>query len=263
MHTSTKPATLNSSGVITAAAAAPAQGHCLCIAAPAHNWSTCNPSDLEHFHAHSQPALGSRGAKKKTSKRGTNKPASSSEVQDERFSPEELRHRMSNAISSLRTELACVHTGRASPSMLQRLQISAYGSEIPIEAVGRISALDASTLCVDLFDPTVAGSVASSVQRSNLGLNAHVASESRVIVPVPPLTENRRKAMLKAAKDAAEKARANIRRLRSDAMERIKQAPLSQDDAWREQKLVQAITDEHVAELESTVQEKNSTLERA
>jgi ribosome recycling factor len=151
--------------------------------------------------------------------------------------------------------------------MLEGMRVRTHGQELPMEAVGNVSVLDSATLCVELFDPSAANDVVSAIERSNLALNARFAGSkgesNRVIVPVPSLTEEKRKSMQKATKDAAEKARANVRRHRSEAMNRIKGSALPEDDARREQKQVQNVTDEHAREIEKAVDAKTSELQSA
>ena len=219
----------------------------------------------------SVPALTVRGAQsrsKKSRKRSEREPGKdSAEPELEPLSHDDLRERMSKALRGLRAELARVQTGRALPSMLEGMRVRTHGQELPMEAVGNVSVLDSATLCVELFDPSAANDVVSAIERSNLALNARLAGSkgesNRVIVPVPSLTEEKRNSMQKATKDAAEKARANVRRHRSEAMNRIKGSTLPEDDARREQKQVQNVTDEHAREIEKAVDAKTSELQSA
>lgn len=204
-----------------------------------------------------------RGLAAKAKKdKGKQKGAKSNEVIGDDEAPmerDEVKSRMQAAVDNYHAELAKMRTGRASPAMLEPLFVESQGTKVPMRAVGHISALDAATLCVDLYDTQNADGVVKAIYDSDLGLGAQKQGE-RVVVPVPKLTEERREQLLKAVKKDAESARMWVRKARREALDSVKRAGLPQDDAKRKEKEIQGIHDDHIKEIDRLCSDKEATL---
>lgn len=171
--------------------------------------------------------------------------------------------RMNKTMETLRHDLAKVRTGRAHPSLLEHIQVSYYGSEVPLNQAANISVLDARTLSVTVWDKSMIQEVEKAILNSDLGLNPVTAGEV-MRVPLPPLTEERRKELTKVVRSEAEKARVAIRNIRRDANTHLKAAvkdkEITEDDERRAEERVQKITDSHVANIDKMLEEKEAEL---
>src|SRR5688500_18242478 len=138
-------------------------------------------------------------------------------AQNQPFSLSELKSRMQKSISSLKDELTGLRTGRASASLLEPVQVEAYGAKMPLQQVATVTGPEARMLSVQVWDRTLAGAVEKAIRNSGLGLNP--ASEGTVIrVPLPELNEERRRELTKVAHNYAEQARVAVRHIRRDGM---------------------------------------------
>src|SRR5688572_2334729 len=174
----------------------------------------------------------------------------------EAFSLAALKDRMQKSIASLRDELAGLRTGRASASLLEPVQVEAYGGRMPLNQVATVTVPEARMLSVQVWDRTLAGAVEKAIRNSGLGLNP--AAEGVVIrVPLPELNEERRRDLTKVAHNYAEQARVAVRHIRRDGMDALKKAEkdgdLAQDDARAQADLVQKATDAAVIEIDTVV----------
>lgn len=171
--------------------------------------------------------------------------------------------RMGKSVESLRHELAKIRTGRAHPSLLDHLMVSYYGSDTPIRQVANITAEDARTLAVTPWEKGMVQAVEKAIMQSDLGLNPNTAGMV-IRVPMPPLTEERRRDLIKVARHEAEQARVAVRNIRRDANHELKEAAreklISEDDEHRGEELVQKLTDQNVKEVDKVLAEKEKDL---
>jgi ribosome recycling factor len=171
--------------------------------------------------------------------------------------------RMAKSVESLGHELAKIRTGRAHPSLLDHVMVSYYGSEMPIRQVANVTAEDARTLAVTPWERGMVQAVEKAIMQSDLGLNPNTAG-SVIRVPMPPLTEERRRDLIKVARHEAEQARVAVRNIRRDAnadlRELVKDKEISEDDERRAQEAVQKLTDQHVKEVDEVLAAKEADL---
>lgn len=171
--------------------------------------------------------------------------------------------RMGKSVESLRHELAKIRTGRAHPSLLDHLVVSYYGSDVPIKQVANITAEDARTLAVTPWEKDMVQAVEKAIMQSDLGLNPNTAGMV-IRVPMPPLTEERRRDLIKVAHHEAEQARVAVRNIRRDANHGLKEAAkekmISEDEEHRGEDLVQKLTDNHIKDLDAVLAEKEKDL---
>lgn len=167
--------------------------------------------------------------------------------------------RMNKSLETLKHELVKIRTGRAHTSLLEHITVSYYGSDVPINQVANISVLDARTLSINAYDKKSIPDVEKAIRNSDLGLNPVTAGDV-IRVPLPPLTEERRKELIKVVKAEGEKAKVAIRNIRRDAnhsfKEKIKAKTISEDDERRAEERIQKITDEHIAKIDKMLEEK-------
>ncbi len=181
----------------------------------------------------------------------------------EAFSLAALKDRMQKSIASLRDELAGLRTGRASASLLEPVQVEAYGSKMPLNQVATVTVPEARMLSVQVWDRTLAGAVEKAIRNSGLGLNP--AAEGVVIrVPLPDLNEERRRELTKVAHNYAEQARVAVRHIRRDGMDLLKKLEkdghISQDDGRKFVDQVQQATDAAVADVDNVLAVKEQEI---
>ncbi len=171
--------------------------------------------------------------------------------------------RMAKSIESLRHELSKIRTGRAHTSLLDHITVEYYGSQVPLSQVANISVADARTLTVSTWEKQMVPVVEKAILNSNMGLNPVTAGEV-IRVPLPPLTEERRKDMTRIVRQEGENARVAIRNIRRDVLGDVKQLQkekeITEDDERRAQDEIQKITDKHVAEVDSVIEVKEKDL---
>jgi ribosome recycling factor len=171
----------------------------------------------------------------------------------------QARTHMEKAVEALRREFGSVRTGKASPGLLDTVRVDAYGSKMPMNQVASVSAPEPRLLVVQPWDKGLLGEVEKAIRNSDLGLNP--SNDGNLIrVPVPPLTEERRKEMVRVLHKLAEEARVAIRHARQEANKVIKQQQqdhdLSEDEAHRQMQEVQKLTDEFVARVDEILKHK-------
>jgi len=169
------------------------------------------------------------------------------------------KHKMETSIETLRKELGGVRTGRASISVLDDVRIEAYGVPTPLNQVANLSVPEGNLIVISPWDATQIPAIERAIQKANLGLTP--ASDGKVVrVPVPPLTEERRKEMAKKIQKVGEEVRTAIRNVRRDANEDVKKLEkdklISQDDGKKGLKLVQDMTDEFIARVDELIKNK-------
>ncbi|CAM3688555.1 ribosome recycling factor [Parendozoicomonas haliclonae] len=171
--------------------------------------------------------------------------------------------RMGKSIDALQHAFAKIRTGRAHPSLLENIQVSYYGSDTPLSQVANISAEDARTLAIRVWERSLVPDVERAILKSDLGLNPSTAGEV-IRVPLPALTEETRRGYTRQAKQEAEGARVAIRNIRRDALadlkELEKEKEISEDDERRGQDDVQKITDRFIAEVDAALAAKEKDL---
>lgn len=171
--------------------------------------------------------------------------------------------RMSKSVEALKHDLAKVRTGRAHTSLLDHLVVSYYGSDVPIKQVANINVEDARTLAVTPWEQNMVAVVEKAILNSDLGLNP--SSAGNVIrVPLPPLTEERRKDLIRVVRQEAEQARVAVRNIRREAnhdlKDLVKEKMISEDDERRGEEAVQKLTDRYVNDIDQVLQEKEKDL---
>jgi ribosome recycling factor len=181
----------------------------------------------------------------------------------EAFSLPALKDRMQKSILSLRDELAGLRTGRASASLLEPVQVEAYGGKMPLNQVATVTVPEARMLSVQVWDRTLAGAVEKAIRNSGLGLNP--AAEGVVIrVPLPELNEERRRELTKVAHNYAEQARVAVRHIRRDGMDLLKKlekdGDISQDDGRKFGDQVQQATDGAVSDIDKVLAVKEQEI---
>lgn len=175
----------------------------------------------------------------------------------------DLKRRMDGAMEAFRSDLGGLRTGRASASLLEPITVEAYGAQMPMNQVGNISAPEPRMLTVQVWDNNLVGSVEKAIRESELGLNPQ--TEGQVIrVPLPDLTEERRKDLVKVAGKYAEQARIAVRNVRRDGMDSLKKAEkageISQDEHRARADDVQKTTDAHVKEIDELLAQKEGEI---
>ncbi|MCX8145479.1 MAG: ribosome recycling factor [Azovibrio sp.] len=171
--------------------------------------------------------------------------------------------KMQKSIEALKTDLAKIRTGRAHTGLLDHVQVEYYGSMVPINQVANVTLIDARTLGVQVWEKPMAAKVEKAIRESDLGLNPSAQGEL-IRVPMPPLTEERRRDLTKVVKAEGENAKVAIRNLRRDANNALKDAvknkDISEDEERRAQEDIQKLTDKYVAEVDKLLAQKESEL---
>ncbi len=171
--------------------------------------------------------------------------------------------KMGQSIEALKSNLSRIRTGRANPALLDAIHVEYYGSMVPLSQVANVSLLDARTISVQPWEKSMAAKVEKAIRESDLGLNP--ASLGDLIrVPMPPMSEERRKEMTKLARQEGENSKVAIRNLRRDANEGVKKLvkdkEASEDDQKRSEAEIQKITDKHIAEIDTLVAAKEQDI---
>src|SRR5437016_1984445 len=175
----------------------------------------------------------------------------------------EVKKRMDSAIEHVRKELGGLRDGRATVSLLDPLQVEAYGTTMPLNQVANLSVPEPTLIVAQPFDPSFLSALERGVQKSNLGLNP--SSDGKVLrIPIPPLTEERRKELSRIVHKYSEEGRNSVRQVRRDANDRLKKLlkehKISEDDERRAIEDVQKITDAHVSLIDELQKKKDQEL---
>lgn len=173
----------------------------------------------------------------------------------------EARAHMEKAIEALRRDFSSVRTGKASPSLLDSIRVDAYGSKMPLNQVASVNAPEARMIVVQPWDKGLMGEIEKAIRTSDLGLNP--ANDGSVIrVPIPALTEERRRDMVKVLHKLAEEGRIAVRHARQEANKDIKKSQqaseLGEDEARRQEADVQKLTDEYIARVDQLLKSKEA-----
>jgi len=171
--------------------------------------------------------------------------------------------KMDKSVKAFKGDLAKVRTGRAHTGILDHVTVDYYGSQMPLNQVAKVTLIDSRTIGVTPFEKKMTQAVEKAIRDSDLGLNPAAQGET-VRVPMPALTEERRKELIKVVRHEAENARVAVRNLRRDAIQHLKEAlkkkEVSENDERRAQDEVQKLTDRHTADIEKLLQEKEKEL---
>jgi len=171
--------------------------------------------------------------------------------------------RMAKSVASLKQELTKIRTGRAHTSLLDHLTVEYYGSQVPLNQVSNVGVEDSRTLTVTPWEKDMVPVIEKAIMGSDLGLNPQSAG-TVIRVPLPPLTEERRKDMIRVVRHEAEGGRIAIRNIRRDAIhdikELMKEKMIGEDDEHRAEDEIQTITDKYIAQVDQELAEKESEL---
>ncbi|MGB5601973.1 MAG: ribosome recycling factor [Gammaproteobacteria bacterium] len=171
--------------------------------------------------------------------------------------------RMSKSVDSLHTEFAKIRTGRAHPSLLDQIHIDYYGANTPIKQVANVSVEDSRTLVVTPWEKDMVTKVEKAIMGSDLGLNPATAG-TVIRIPMPPLTEERRKDLVKVVRQEAEHARVAIRNIRRDAngdfKDLLKEKEISEDEERKAEERIQKLTDSFVGKIDKVLIDKEAEL---
>ena len=175
---------------------------------------------------------------------------------------DDLSRRMDGAINALRTEFASLRTGRASGSMLEPIQVDAYGQMTPINQLGTVNVPEPRMVTINVWDKGMVNKVEKAIRESGLGINPQT-NGTIIMLPIPELNEQRRKELTKVAASYAENARVAVRNLRRDGMDQIKKAKgdgLSEDDVKFWESEVQDMTDKYIKLVDQTLESKQAEI---
>jgi ribosome recycling factor len=171
--------------------------------------------------------------------------------------------RMAKSIETLKTNLAKIRTGRAHTGILDHVQVEYYGSPVPVSQVANVNLVDARTISVQPYEKNMAGPIEKAIRESDLGLNPISMGET-IRVPMPALTEERRRDLTKVVKNEGEDAKIAVRNLRREANEGLKKLvkdkSISEDEERRAQDEVQKLTDRCVAEIDKLISAKEAEI---
>ncbi|MFC4637031.1 ribosome recycling factor [Deinococcus hohokamensis] len=172
----------------------------------------------------------------------------------------DARERMGKAIEALESNLSVLRTGRANPGILKKVIVDYYGSTMPIDQVASITTPDARTLVITPWDRGALGPIEKAIRDSDLGLNPNNKGDT-IFISLPMLTEERRKDLVKNAKNYAEDARIAVRNIRKHALDEVKKVEgIGDDEIKRGEAEVQKITDEFIARVDSTFHKKEQEI---
>jgi ribosome recycling factor len=175
----------------------------------------------------------------------------------------EAEGKMQKAIEATRSEFASVRTGRATPALLDRLHVEAYGTSVPLKQVANVSVPDARTLTIAAFDRNTVGDIRKAIETSDLGLTPNVDG-STIRLSIPPLTEDRRKELVKVIRKKGEDGRVAVRNIRhkyhDDIRAQFKTHAITEDDSKRFQDQLQKLTDKYVKEIDALVASKEKEI---
>jgi ribosome recycling factor len=179
------------------------------------------------------------------------------------YSKDELDRRMNGAVSTLKSELGGLRTGRASAALLDPVKVEAYGNAVPINQVGSIATPEARMITVQVWDKGLAKAVDKAIRDAGLGLNPQMDGQL-LRIPLPELNQERRKELSKLAAKYAEAARVSVRNVRRDGMDLLKKmekdGKISQDDQHAKGDELQKLTDAHIKDIDTTLHTKEQEI---
>jgi ribosome recycling factor len=171
--------------------------------------------------------------------------------------------RMHGALESVKSNFATIRTGRANPTLLDRVEVEAYGSRMPLRSVANVGAPDPRLLTVTPFDPSTLQNIERAIRDSDIGLNPQ--NDGKIIrLPIPELTEERRRDLIRVARHMAEEGRISVRNVRRDEMKDVhelrKEGEISQDDEHRAEAELQQLTNAYVKRIDAALADKEAEL---
>lgn len=175
----------------------------------------------------------------------------------------DAEHRMQRAIEALREELKRLRTGRANVALLEHVMVEYYGTQVPVKQTANITVEDARTLLVTPWEKQIVGAVEKAILNSGLGLNP-VTAGTVIRVPLPPMTEERRKELVRVVRHSAEAARVSVRNVRRDVLgdlkDALKEKMIAEDDERRAQEEIQKLTDRYVGQIDALLKDKEAEI---
>ncbi len=172
---------------------------------------------------------------------------------------DDVQKKMDNALMHFEKELNTLRTSRASPNMLDNVTVDAYGSKTPLNQLGNISIPDPNTITIQIWDSSLVKQIENAITESNLGINPQTDGQM-IRLPIPKLSEERRKELTKVASEYAENSKISIRNIRRDSIEfnkkEKKELNLSEDDLKKTISDIQKITDEKISQIEKILEQK-------
>jgi ribosome recycling factor len=175
----------------------------------------------------------------------------------------EAEHKMQKSVESAQHDFSTLRTGRATPSLIDGIQVEAYGSKMPINQIAQVHVSDARQLTITPYDRSMVGPIEKSIKTSDLNINP-VNDGAAIRLNLPPLTEERRKEMVKLLNKKTEDGRVSVRNVRSDANDHFKQlekkGDASEDEVRRSQEKLQKLTDKYVADVDRLAKAKEAEL---
>jgi ribosome recycling factor len=171
--------------------------------------------------------------------------------------------RMQKCVQVFQADMKKLRTGRAHPSLIEHLKVDYYGSDVPLQQIASVSVEDARTLVVSPWEKSMVGPIEKAIHKSDLGLTPNTAG-TVIRIPLPPLTEERRRDITKVVRSDAENARVSVRNVRRDALadvrELLKEKMISQDEERRGQEEIQKLTDRYVGEIDGLLAAKEKEI---
>ncbi|NGM88398.1 ribosome recycling factor [Parapusillimonas sp. SGNA-6] len=171
--------------------------------------------------------------------------------------------RMAKSLETLKVNLSKIRTGRAHAGILDHVMVEYYGSPVPVSQVANVNLIDARTISVQVWEKNMAGPVEKAIRESDLGLNP-ISMGDNIRVPMPALTEERRRDLTKVVRNEGEETKIAVRNLRRDANDAlkklVKEKEISEDEERRMQEEVQKLTDKHVGEVDKLVAQKEAEI---
>lgn len=182
--------------------------------------------------------------------------------EDFELDTDDLKRRMDGAMANLRTEFASLRTGRASASMLEPVQVDAYGQMTPINQVGTVNVPEPRMVTINVWDKGLVNKVEKAIRESGLGINPQL-NGTIIMLPIPELNEERRRELTKVAGHYAENARVSIRNVRRDGMDKVKKAKsdgMAEDDQKFWESEVQDLTDTYIKKVDASLETKQEEI---
>ena len=175
----------------------------------------------------------------------------------------DAEERMNKTLKALRSELSKIRTGRAHTSLLEHISVNYYGSQVPLNQAANINVLDARTLSVTPWDKGMVADIEKAIMNSDLGLNP-VTAGTVMRVPLPALTQERRKELTRVVRSEAEKSKVAMRNIRRDAnhhvKEMLKEKLITEDEDRKQENKIQKITDAHIKDVDDILRDKEMEL---
>ncbi|ENU1225405.1 MULTISPECIES: ribosome recycling factor [Providencia] len=175
----------------------------------------------------------------------------------------DAQDRMEKSLEAFKNQISKVRTGRASPSLLDGITVEYYGSATPLRQLANVTVEDSRTLAISVFDRSMSPAIEKAIMASDLGLNPSSAG-TVIRVPLPPLTEERRKDLIKVVRGEAEQGRIAVRNVRRDANDKVKallkDKEISEDDERRSQDDIQKLTDNYIKKVDESLAQKEAEL---